>query len=258
MRELATNYSKKALQVIRERGISVFLKVAATNAIQLLSIPLFSRRMGSITRERGLGEVVDFAFKGGFSLIRPFQIRSEILGLLTELEKKRPNNIIEIGTARGGTLFLFTRIAADNASLISIDQMDKNYLGGYPEWKTKFFTSFAQKGQKIHLLRADSHDIATLNDAKSLLGGNKVDLLFIDGDHTYSGVKRDFEIYSPLVCRGGIVAFHDIGRPKEGVQGVYKFGVYEFWEEIKDEFNHKEIIEDRAQGWAGIGLLYIK
>jgi len=36
------------------------------------------------------------------------------------------------------------------------------------------------------------------------------DFLFIDGDHTYEGVEGDFEMYSPLVRRGGIIAFHDI------------------------------------------------
>lgn len=35
------------------------------------------------------------------------------------------------------------------------------------------------------------------------------DLLFIDADHTYEGVARDFTRYSPLVSPGGIIAFHD-------------------------------------------------
>jgi hypothetical protein len=48
--------------------------------------------------------------------------------------------------------------------------------------------------------------------------------LFIDGDHTYEGVRRDFEMYSPLVRKGGIIAFHDIyPGPEESVGGVPKF-----------------------------------
>jgi predicted O-methyltransferase YrrM len=42
------------------------------------------------------------------------------------------------------------------------------------------------------------------------LKDNKVDFLFIDADHSYEGVKKDFEMYSPLVRKGGIIAFHDI------------------------------------------------
>lgn len=37
-----------------------------------------------------------------------------------------------------------------------------------------------------------------------------MDFLFIDGDHAYEGVKADFEMYSPLVRKGGLVALHDI------------------------------------------------
>jgi cephalosporin hydroxylase len=253
MKDMLTSYSRKAQKIIREEGITSFLLVASLNAVQLISSPLISRRMGSYTRERGLEEVVDYAFKGGFSIIRPFQVRSEIIGLLKELDQRRPRCIIEIGTARGGTLFLLTRVAADDCLMISIDLLSSDFRGGYPEWKSPFYKSFAQEEQDLHLLRADSHDSATRKKVEDILEGRKADLLFIDGDHSYSGVKRDFEVYCPLVARGGMVAFHDIADPKEG-----KYGVNEFWKEIKDSYAHKELIEDRKQGWAGIGILYMK
>jgi predicted O-methyltransferase YrrM len=41
----------------------------------------------------------------------------------------------------------------------------------------------------------------------------RLDFLFIDGDHTYEGVKQDFEMYTPLVRKGGLVAMHDIVPP---------------------------------------------
>ncbi|MEM4674909.1 MAG: class I SAM-dependent methyltransferase, partial [Nitrososphaerota archaeon] len=96
--------------------------------------------------------------------------------------------------------------------------------GGYPEWRIPLYKSFAKEGQRIHLIRADSHDPKTLEIVKRILGDGKLDFLFIDGDHTYEGVKRDFEIYSPLVRRGGIIAFHDIvPGPPENVGGVPTF-----------------------------------
>jgi len=49
-------------------------------------------------------------------------------------------------------------------------------------------------------------------------------VLFPDGDHSYEGVKRDFEMYSPLVRPGGIIAFHDT---------VFMDGVRRFWAELK-------------------------
>jgi len=88
---------------------------------------------------------------------------------------------------------------------------------------------------------------------KKILGDSKLDLLFIDGDHTYEGVKRDFEMYSPLVRKGGIITFHDIvPGPPENVGGVPTF-----WNEIKQNFTYKEIVKDWRQGGYGIGVIYV-
>jgi predicted O-methyltransferase YrrM len=101
-------------------------------------------------------------------------------------------------------------------------------------------------------LRANSHDPKTLESSKKILKGKKIDLIFIDGDHSYDGVKKDFKMYFPLVRKGGIIAFHDIApRPIES-----PFQVDRFWNEIKEEFKHVEI-ENRDHGIAGIGILYV-
>ncbi|MDY7000284.1 MAG: class I SAM-dependent methyltransferase [Thermodesulfobacteriota bacterium] len=49
----------------------------------------------------------------------------------------------------------------------------------------------------------------------------KIRLLFIDGEHTYEGVKNDFEAWSKFVVPAGIIAFHDYGNPH--FPGVKKF-----------------------------------
>jgi len=165
----------------------------------------------------------------------------------------RPKVILEIGTARGGTLFLFTRIADPEAVIISIDLPGGPFGGGYPSWRIPLYKSFSKGEQKIYLIRKDSHDPQTLRKIKRILGGKKIDLLFIDGDHTYKGVKMDFETYSPLVRKGGIIAFHDIcPHPPET-----RCEVSRFWDEIKHKYSHIEIVEDWSQGWAGIGVLYV-
>jgi predicted O-methyltransferase YrrM len=65
-----------------------------------------------------------------------------------------------------------------------------------------------------------------LDVIKNILDDRKVDFLFIDGDHTYEGVTRDFEMYSPLVKRGGIIAIHDIvPASPENVGGVPDSGI---------------------------------
>jgi len=54
----------------------------------------------------------------------------------------------------------------------------------------------------------------------------KLDFLFIGGDHTYEGVRMDFEMYSPLVRSCGIVVFHDIVPGPENVGGAPRFWGY--------------------------------
>jgi len=56
-----------------------------------------------------------------------------------------------------------------------------------------------------------SQSLAVLDRLKERLEGRRIDLLFIDGDHTYAAVKSDYEIYGPLTKH--IIAFHDINHP---------------------------------------------
>lgn len=157
--------------------------------------------------------------------------------------------MLEIGTYDGGTLFLFTRMIDSNARIISLD-MPKD---GYENYKIPFFINLAKKNQHISLVRANSRSHSSLVTVKSILKGQKLDFLFIDGDHTYDGVKRDFQMYSPLVRKGGLIAFHDICKhPPHPVCEVDRF-----WNEIKTAHSYQEIIENPHQNWAGIGLLYI-
>jgi cephalosporin hydroxylase len=64
--------------------------------------------------------------------------------------------------------------------------------------------NYGNNHQWIQLFRGDSHDELMLKSVKRFLAGKKLDLLFIDGDHTYEGVKRDWEMYSPLVAKAGL------------------------------------------------------
>jgi hypothetical protein len=64
-------------------------------------------------------------------------------------------------------------------------------------------------------------------------------------------VKQDFEMYLPLVRKGGLVAFHDIAlHPPE-----LDCHVDEFWKELKQTRPAHEFIENPKQGWGGIGLV---
>lgn len=199
-----------------------------------------------------LDNLLDFSFNSIAELIKPMQVREEIEELLKILNSAKPKVILEIGTANGGTLFLFSRVASEDAIIISIDLPGGKFGGGYPKWKIPLYKSFEKKNQRIYLIRENSHKQEALEKVKKILNDKRVDSLFIDGDHSYEGVKRDFEMYSPLVRKGGIIAFHDIvPGPEENVGGVPRF-----WQEIKQKYKHKEIVKDWNQkGW-GIGVIY--
>lgn len=187
--------------------------------------------------------------------IKPLQVKEEILGLLNILKERSPKVVLEIGTAKGGTLFLLSRVAAPNAKIISVDLPDGPFGGGYPEWRMPLYRSFARDDQEIHLIRADSHSPETVQQVERILEGREIDFIFIDGDHTYEGVREDFETYSPFTKKSGIVAFHDIVENPNDVN----WQVHRFWDEIKHKFEHTEIVSaikefDRI---CGIGILHM-
>jgi predicted O-methyltransferase YrrM len=182
--------------------------------------------------------------------IKPLQVKSEIMALCEIVKKADPKVIVEIGTACGGTLFLYSNIIKAKR-IVSIDLPGGKFGGGYAYWRVPLYKSFAGKNT-IQLLRGDSHSQETVSKLQEALKGDKIDFLFIDGDHTYEGVKRDFEIYSPLVKKGGLVVFHDVAH-HDPASGCF---VDQFWNEIKQKYPHKDIIENKDQGWAGIGVLF--
>jgi predicted O-methyltransferase YrrM len=185
--------------------------------------------------------------------IRTQQVPEEFIKLLGIIAKRQPKVILEIGTASGGTLFAFAKVASPNAIIISVDLPEGEFGGSYYPYRIPYYKSFAKFKQKIKLIRADSHSKSTLDKVKKILSERQLDLLFIDGDHTYEGVRKDFEMYSGLVKKGGLIAFHDIcyHAPETGCE------VHKFWREIKKHYPHEEIIKNQKQGWAGIGLMYV-
>ena len=196
------------------------------------------------------GQEIEFAYT---HVIKPMQVRSEIEELLHIVREKRPKVVVEIGTATGGTLFLLCRNVAQDALILSIDLRKGRFGNGYPLAKAPLYKSFATGRQKVALIRGNSHLEETERKAKKILMDRKVEFMFIDGDHTYEGVKADFQMYSKLVAPGGVVAFHDIAEhPAETGCDVSRF-----WNEIKGCYRHTEIIENPRQAWAGIGVLYV-
>jgi len=242
---------KKMKKFIYNEGFVALLKHPFIYSREILYLLSSKFKISKISQNYSLNSLVNFTFHLNNGYIMPLQKESEILRLLKYLKMKKPKIILEIGTASGGTLFLFTRIASSDATIISIDLPGGSYGGGYSKKKEYLYRSFRLPHQILFLLRCDSHNNQTLLNVKRILNKRQIDFLFIDGDHSYKGVKKDFEMYSPLVNKDGLIAFHDIV-----IHHKYKtVDVVKFWNEIKVKFNHEEIIDDVDQGMFGIGLL---
>jgi predicted O-methyltransferase YrrM len=189
-------------------------------------------------------------FRGACQKIR------ELRPVVALLRRRRLQAVIEIGTMKGGTLWLWCQVALPDAVIVSIDLPGGEFGGGYTATDGKRLRAYARAEQALQLIRKDSHQRATRQKVAKTLHGRAVDLLFIDGDHRYRGVKQDFAMYAPFVRNGGLVVLHDIlPHPRVPVCGVDRF-----WKEIKGHFKHREFVEaddDRGWGqWGGIGMLY--
>ena len=199
-------------------------------------------------------QAIDLLFSKKARYITPWQYREELEPLAQEIELLRPRTVLEIGTADGGTLFLAARLASEDALIISIDLPQGAFGGGYDEWKIPLYKSFGQPGQRIELIRDNSHLPEVFEHVSRLLGNRKIDYLFLDGDHTYKGVQEDFNTYGNLLSENSIVAFHDIVSDKSDYPDHF---VSVFWNEIKYKYDFLEFIKNKDQDKLGLGMLKI-
>jgi predicted O-methyltransferase YrrM len=242
------NRSITAIKEMLPEGIIMFLKKCRDYILSTNFSKKALRNFSSLDPE----EILSFCSQFCLGAIKPMQIREEFVGLLKLFKELNPKYVLEIGTAYGGSLFCFCKLAREDAVIISIDLPGGKFGGGYPGSRIPIYKAFAKPKQKLILLRMDSHKEETLEKVRKILGGNLLDFLFIDGDHTYEGVKKDFEMYSGLVKDGGVIAFHDVALR-------YRYPechVRDFWAELCKRYPNRcrEIIKDRTQGWGGIGI----
>jgi predicted O-methyltransferase YrrM len=190
--------------------------------------------------------------RGALRKREAMQKSSEFAPFVSLVARLRPRRVLEIGTARGGTLWAWCQVAADDATIVSLDLPGGPFAGGH--YDTDKFHTYVRPAQRLTLIRDDSHSSDVRGEVAAAFDG-PVDFLFIDGDHTYEGARMDFEMYAPLVRPGGIVAFHDIieHRPETGCEA------HRFWHEVKGDYQHIEFVDpsdDRGWGpWGGIGVL---
>lgn len=136
-----------------------------------------------------------------------YQNLNEFGNLWEFIETREPRRLLEIGSLFGGTLWYWSQLPSLE-QLVAVDlpsdwdEVAHEVRAGRPQW------SEWMGHLDFHDFQADSHLDRTVERVIEVLTG-QFDVAFIDGDHSAEGVWRDFDLWSPLVRPGGVVAFHD-------------------------------------------------
>ncbi|MCA9704425.1 MAG: class I SAM-dependent methyltransferase [Myxococcales bacterium] len=182
----------------------------------------------------GLVEKVKSTFP---AIQNPWELRR----FLDEVERRKPEVIVEIGSAAGGTLYCWLQLARSGGIVVGIDA--PHAIGGEPEhdWMGDLFAALAPRSIELVRIRDRSFHHSTRQDLLRALGNRKIDLLLIDGDHSYGAIHADVEMYRPLVGSGGLIAMHDICmHPARWGRG-HDVAIY--WQELCERLVTKEIID---------------
>jgi predicted O-methyltransferase YrrM len=151
----------------------------------------------------------------------------------------------EIGAFDGGTSALFSQ-ALGLDLLVVMDLYVRN------RWRLR---QAAPSHQTVHVIDGDSTHPLTTRRLRRKLAGRPLDLLLIDGDHSWSGVRQDFLIYHQLVRDGGIIAFHDICETDPADTELWAGGVPNFWRLISTLYPSQAFVETPGQQGFGIGAI---
>ncbi|MBN2421624.1 class I SAM-dependent methyltransferase [Candidatus Woesearchaeota archaeon] len=142
--------------------------------------------------------------------------------LLFSLAKKCKNKgvIVEIGSWKGKSTVCLA-LGSKKGSKNKIYAVDPHIIEGFNSTYNEFITNIKKaKVEDVVIPLVKTSKEASKNFKE------KIELIFIDGDHSYQGVREDFELWFPKVIDGGIVVFHDtIGHkgPKKLVEkALYK------------------------------------
>ena len=164
------------------------------------------------------------------------------------LYARHPVNVLEIGVRWGGTAALWHQLSCGR--VIGLDwSACADGLGAANTYKLT--ASMEARYPRYRFIDGDSSAHDTVVKVVEALGGDTLDFLFIDGDHSYMGVWRDWDSYSGLVRSGGCIALHDIvDSPFMRSVG---HGVYKFWGELEGEKTEFCVGGD----WGGIGVIEV-
>jgi len=145
---------------------------------------------------------------------------------LTKLCK--PKRLVELGTHFGHSYFSFCQSTLHyntGTNCFAVDTWQGDHHAGY--YGENIFND-VNLHNETHYREFSKLLRMTFDEALSQFSDQSIDLLHIDGLHTYDAVKHDFTSWLPKMSKRGIVLFHDTTVKKDD------FGVWQFWEELTE------------------------
>jgi hypothetical protein len=158
----------------------------------------------------------------------------------------RPRTIVELGVHRGFSYSVFCQAVQRlhlSTRCFAVDTwIGDEHAGFYGDdvydevcAHNRRFDAFSR------LIRSD------FSDACGEFADGSIDLLHVDGCHTYEAVGHDFESWLPKLSKHGVMVFHDTAEYENG------FGVHRLWEELRGRYPHFEFRHGHGLGIIGVG-----
>lgn len=162
--------------------------------------------------------------------IKTHLTESEKRVLYSLAKKKSDGFIVEIGSFVGASC-VFIASSIKEGKILCIDTWENDAMSeGKKNTWDEFCLNTYEFEQKIIKIKGFSNEVVE----KVRKIAPQIDMLFIDGDHSYEGCKMDFDLYFPLIKKSGIIIFHDSGWAN-GVKKVIKEDV------LKLTYNHSQL-----------------
>ena len=167
----------------------------------------------------------------------------------------KPKKVLCIGSGYGFIPAICALACRDN-QFGQIDFVDAGYDEEHPQsWSGVGFWRKSNPQRHFSLLGLGdwvNTYIMTSEEFSQKFPKNKYGYIHIDGDHSYKGVKKDFELFWPRLEKGGLMAFHDVVVKNWGK--LKNFGVWQLWRELK--LDSKIIFPNPPE--SGLGIIQKK